>query len=188
MIGRSQQVEKTRLQQELDREMRVVEAMDTADKNGCEMARITEQTRSRNEHAIRSAMDRLLRGEVPEGGRCDLKTPAAEAGVTRTAFSPKKGPDDTIRPGPYRHLVAEFTHRLKAMQATGETQPCARASPRCERATGIPVPQPAPSFHRPPTITAPPYHTARECHESGSYKIFVAGDRFNLPVVSPGWR
>ncbi|MEU9046575.1 MULTISPECIES: hypothetical protein [unclassified Kitasatospora] len=85
------------------------------------MARITEQTRSRNEHAIRSAMDRLLRGEVPEGGRCDPKTLAAEAGVTRTAFYPRKNPDGTTRPGPYRHLAAEFTRRLKAMQGAGGT-------------------------------------------------------------------
>ncbi|MEU9046576.1 MULTISPECIES: hypothetical protein [unclassified Kitasatospora] len=33
-IGRSQRVEKTRLQQELDRDMRVLEAIDTAHKNG----------------------------------------------------------------------------------------------------------------------------------------------------------
>ncbi|GAB7186772.1 hypothetical protein ATKI12_6603 [Kitasatospora sp. Ki12] len=84
------------------------------------MARITEQTRARNEEAIRAAMDRLLRGDLPDGGRCDLKTLAVEAGVTRTAFYPKKTRDGSSRPGPYQHLAEEFTRRqLKAMQASG---------------------------------------------------------------------
>lgn len=43
------------------------------------MARISEETKQHNEGAIRAAMDRLLRGELPRGGRCDLKTLAAEA-------------------------------------------------------------------------------------------------------------
>jgi hypothetical protein len=30
-------------------------------------------------------MDRMLRGELPPGGKRDLKTRAAEAGVTRTS-------------------------------------------------------------------------------------------------------
>ena len=79
------------------------------------MGRLTGQTRQRNEQAIRAAMDRLLRGEIPPGGRCDLKTLATEAGVTRTGFYAKGG-----RPGPYQHLAEEFERRLSALQATGE--------------------------------------------------------------------
>ncbi|MET7483519.1 hypothetical protein [Streptomyces sp. NPDC005538] len=83
------------------------------------MGRITDTERARNETAIRSAMDRLLRGELPAGGRCDLKTLATEAGVTRTGFYPKKDRDGTVREGPYQHLGDEFTRRLKALQEAG---------------------------------------------------------------------
>ncbi|MFJ7592322.1 hypothetical protein ACIQZO_34140 [Streptomyces sp. NPDC097617] len=91
------------------------------------MGRITEETRVRNEEAIRAAMDRLLRGEVPPGGRCDLKTLAIEASVTRTAFYAKKDRDGTARPGPYQHLAEEFERRLKALQDAG-TLPDPRAA------------------------------------------------------------
>jgi DNA repair exonuclease SbcCD ATPase subunit len=84
------------------------------------MARISEDAKSRNEAALRAAMDRLLRGELPPGGKCDLKTLAAEAGVTRTGFYPKANRDGSTRPGPYQHLAEEFERRLKTLQATGE--------------------------------------------------------------------
>ncbi|MGW2542590.1 hypothetical protein ACWC5I_17360 [Kitasatospora sp. NPDC001574] len=83
------------------------------------MGRITAQTRTRNEEAIRAAMERLLRGELPSRGRCDLKTLAAEADVPRTAFYPKKNRDGSSRPGPYQHLADEFTRRLAAQQDAG---------------------------------------------------------------------
>lgn len=54
------------------------------------MGRISDSYRARNENAIRAAMDRLMRGELPPGGKCDLKTLARESGVTRTGFYPKK--------------------------------------------------------------------------------------------------
>ncbi|MEH0513418.1 hypothetical protein QBC31_22350 [Streptomyces sp. B21-079] len=84
------------------------------------MARLTEEDKARNEGAIRAAMDRILRGELPPGGKCDLKTLASEAGVTRTGFYPKKNRDGTTRPGPYQHLAEEFERRLNALQAAGE--------------------------------------------------------------------
>ncbi|MDT0347496.1 MULTISPECIES: hypothetical protein [Streptomyces] len=84
------------------------------------MARISAETRARNEEAVRAAMDRLLKGDFPPGGSCDLKTLAAEAGVTRTAFYPKKNRDGTTRPGPYQHLAEEFERRLRALQEAGE--------------------------------------------------------------------
>jgi hypothetical protein len=76
------------------------------------MTRLTEQDKARNEQAIRAAMDRLLRGDLPPGGRCDLKTLATEAGVTRTGFYPKNNRDGTARPGPYQHLAEEFERRF----------------------------------------------------------------------------
>jgi hypothetical protein len=48
--------------------------------------RITAAQRTENENRIRAAMDRLLRGEIPPGCRCDIKTLAIEASVDRTAF------------------------------------------------------------------------------------------------------
>ncbi|MFI9082282.1 hypothetical protein ACIGW8_38740 [Streptomyces sioyaensis] len=65
-------------------------------------------------------MDRLLRGEVPLGGKCDLKTLAAEAGGTRTGFYPKKSRDGTARHGTYQHLAEEFERRVKELQDAGQ--------------------------------------------------------------------
>ncbi|MGW2410456.1 hypothetical protein ACWCXK_39035 [Streptomyces sp. NPDC001739] len=84
------------------------------------MARISAETRARNEQAVRAAMDPLLKGDLPPGGSCDLKTLATEAGVTRTAFYPKKNRDGITRPGPYQHLAEEFERRLHALQRAGE--------------------------------------------------------------------
>jgi uncharacterized protein (DUF3084 family) len=85
------------------------------------MGRISDSDRARNEDAIRAAMDRLLRGDLPPGGKCDLKTLALESGVTRTGFYPKKNRDGSTRPGPYQHLAEEFERRLVALQQAGET-------------------------------------------------------------------
>jgi hypothetical protein len=67
-------------------------------------------------------MDRLLRGELPPGGKCDLKTLAKVSGVTRTGFYAKGD-----RPGPYQHLAAEFHRRLAALRQAG-TLPDPRAA------------------------------------------------------------
>lgn len=48
--------------------------------------RITAARRTATENRIRDAIDRLLRGDIPLDGRCDIKTLAREAGVDRTAF------------------------------------------------------------------------------------------------------
>jgi hypothetical protein len=79
------------------------------------MGRLDQQTRRRNEAAIRAAMDRLLHGDIPPGGGCDLKTLALQAGVPRTGFYGKDG-----RPGPYQHLAGEFERRLRSLQEAGE--------------------------------------------------------------------
>ncbi|WP_406220810.1 hypothetical protein [Streptomyces decoyicus] len=84
------------------------------------MARLTETDKARNEAAIRAAMDRILAGNLQPGGKADLKTLAATAGVTRTGFYPKKNRDGTSRPGPYQHLAEEFERRLQELRAAGE--------------------------------------------------------------------
>jgi len=74
--------------------------------------RITAAHRIQNENRIRAAMDRLLRGEVPDGGNCDIKTLAHEAGIDRTAFYGDR---------PYAKLRVEFEQRLQQLQRDGHT-------------------------------------------------------------------
>lgn len=73
--------------------------------------RISAAQRAENENRIRAAIDRLLRGEIPPGGKCDIKTLASEAAVDRTAFYGTR---------PYAHLRGEFERRLQALQQAGE--------------------------------------------------------------------
>ncbi|MEU0603367.1 hypothetical protein ABZ484_34845 [Streptomyces sp. NPDC006393] len=73
--------------------------------------RISAAQRTGNENRIRAAMDRLLRGEIPPGGKCDVKTLPCEAGVDRTALYGTR---------PYTHLREEFERRLQALQQAGE--------------------------------------------------------------------
>jgi len=73
--------------------------------------RITAEQRAANEDRVRAAMDRLLSGGIPPGGRCDIKTLALEAGVDRTAFYGSR---------PYAHLRTEFEQRLRKLQQAGE--------------------------------------------------------------------
>ncbi|MCY0930242.1 hypothetical protein OTB20_29455 [Streptomyces sp. H27-H1] len=83
------------------------------------MARISDETRRNNEMAIRQVMERLLAGDVPAGGKCDVKALATQAGVARTGFYPKKNRDGSPRPGPYQHLAEEFERRLAGLRETG---------------------------------------------------------------------
>ncbi|WP_328690084.1 hypothetical protein OHA74_13090 [Streptomyces phaeochromogenes] len=83
------------------------------------MARINDETRRNNETAIRHVMERLLAGDVPSGGKCDIKTLATQAGVARTGFYPKKNRDGSPRPGPYQHLAEEFERRLAELRERG---------------------------------------------------------------------
>ncbi|MFF7755547.1 hypothetical protein ACFZCP_41485 [Streptomyces sp. NPDC007971] len=73
--------------------------------------RISAAQKTENENRIRAAMDRLLRGEMPPGGKCDIKTLANEAAVDRTAFYGTRT---------YAHLRAEFERRLQALQQAGD--------------------------------------------------------------------
>ncbi|MEU5718102.1 hypothetical protein AB0G71_20360 [Streptomyces sp. NPDC020403] len=73
--------------------------------------RISAAQRTENENRIRAAMDRLLRGEIPPGGKCDIKTLATTAEVDRTAFYGTR---------PYAHLRTEFERRLQIVQDAGD--------------------------------------------------------------------
>ena len=73
--------------------------------------RLSRQQLADNEAKIRAAMTRLLNGDIPPGGKCDVKTLAATAGVDRTAFYGSR---------PYAHLRTEFEQRLKELLDAGE--------------------------------------------------------------------
>ena len=73
--------------------------------------RLSRQQLADNEAKIRSAMARLLDGDIPPGGKCDIKTLAGEAGVDRTAFYGSR---------PYARLRTEFEQRLKELLDAGE--------------------------------------------------------------------
>jgi hypothetical protein len=74
--------------------------------------RISARRRQDNITRIRAAMDRLLGGDIPPGGKCDIKTLASAAKVDRTAFYGAR---------PYAHLREEFERRLQAVRQAGQT-------------------------------------------------------------------
>jgi hypothetical protein len=73
--------------------------------------RLSKQQLADNEAKIRAAMSRLLDGDIPPGGKCDIKTLAGQAGVDRTAFYGSR---------PYARLRTEFEQRLKELLDAGE--------------------------------------------------------------------
>ena len=73
--------------------------------------RISAEQRDHNVARIRAAMDRLLRGDIPAGGKCDIKTLARESGTARAAFYGAR---------PYAHLREEFEQRLQALRGSGD--------------------------------------------------------------------
>ncbi len=73
--------------------------------------RLSRQQIADNEAKIRIAMTRLLNGDIPPGGKCDIKTLAGEAGVDRTAFYGSR---------PYARLREEFELRLRELRDAGE--------------------------------------------------------------------
>jgi chromosome segregation ATPase len=77
---------------------------------------ISPAQRRQNEDSIRAAIDRLLRGEIPPGSGCDIKTLAHEAGISRAALYRS-----------YSHLKDEFERRLSHIRADGH-QPDPRSA------------------------------------------------------------
>jgi hypothetical protein len=73
--------------------------------------RLSRQQLADNEAKIRAAMTRLLSGDIPPGGKCDVKTLAGAAGVDRTAFYGSR---------PYARLREEFERRLRELGREGE--------------------------------------------------------------------
>jgi hypothetical protein len=73
--------------------------------------RLTRQQILDNEAKIRAAMTRLLNGDIPPCGKCDVKTLARQAGIDRTAFYGNR---------PYARLREEFEHKLQDIQQAGE--------------------------------------------------------------------
>ena len=67
--------------------------------------RLTPQQRALNEKRIRAAASRLLSGDIPPGGRCDVKTLARLAEVDRAAFYGTR---------PYAALREDFERRVRA--------------------------------------------------------------------------
>jgi hypothetical protein len=72
---------------------------------------LSRQQLTDNEAKIRAAMTRLLNGDIPPGGKCDIKTLAGTAGVDRTAFHGSR---------PYAHLRTEFEQRLSELLNAGD--------------------------------------------------------------------
>jgi AcrR family transcriptional regulator len=70
---------------------------------------LTSQQRQQTETRIRAAADQLLRGDLPPGGRCDIKTLAAVAGISRAALYRT-----------YPHLKDDFEQRLAQARAAGQ--------------------------------------------------------------------
>lgn len=70
---------------------------------------LTDQQRQQTEARIRAAADRLLRGDLPPGGRCDIKTLARTAGISRAALYRT-----------YPHLKDDFEQRLAQARAAGQ--------------------------------------------------------------------
>jgi chromosome segregation ATPase len=70
---------------------------------------LTAQQRQQTETRIRAAADQLLRGDIPPGGRCDIKTLASTAGVSRAALYRT-----------YPHLKDDFEQRLARARAAGQ--------------------------------------------------------------------
>ena len=73
--------------------------------------RLSRQQLTDNEAKIRTAMARMLSGDIPPGGKCDIKTLAAAAGVDRTAFYGTR---------PYARLRTEFEQQLEQLRNAGE--------------------------------------------------------------------
>jgi chromosome segregation ATPase len=70
---------------------------------------LTSQQRQQTEARIRAAADQLLRGDLPPGTRCDIKTLAATAGISRAALYRT-----------YPHLKDDFEQRLTQARTTGQ--------------------------------------------------------------------
>lgn len=70
---------------------------------------LSQGQREQAERRVRAAIDRLLAGQIPTGGACDVKTLAREAGISRASLYRTWG-----------HLKDEFEQRRAAAWAAGQ--------------------------------------------------------------------
>jgi len=70
---------------------------------------LSQEQREQAVRRVRAAIDRLLAGQIPAGGACDVKTPAREAGISRASLHRTWG-----------HLKDEFEQRRAAARAAGQ--------------------------------------------------------------------
>jgi AcrR family transcriptional regulator len=70
---------------------------------------LSHQQRDQIERRIRAAIDRLLAGQIPTDGACDVKTLAREAGISRASLYRTWG-----------HLKDEFEKRRAAAWSAGQ--------------------------------------------------------------------
>ncbi len=90
---------------------------------------LTTEQRRRNEASIRAAMDRLLLGQLPARGGCNLKTLAREAGVARTGFYARTDPQGTSGQGPISTWPRSFSvgWPISARRAPSQTRANSRS-------------------------------------------------------------
>jgi hypothetical protein len=74
--------------------------------------RITGEQRRQTEERIRAAMDRILGGDLPGGGRYDIRTLAFEAGISRNTLYTT-----------YAHLKDEFEARRERLHVDAAVDP-----------------------------------------------------------------
>jgi len=90
-IPRGNKAERQQVEDKLARTERVVSEIDAAygpaGHEGTAMARLTSDERERNKEAVKAAMDQLLSGDLPSGGKCDLKTLAPRPGSASPLFT-----------------------------------------------------------------------------------------------------
>ena len=100
---------------------------------------LTSQQRQQTEARIRAAADQLLRGDLPPGGRCDIKTLAHAAGISRAALYRT-----------YPHLKEDFERRLTQVPAAGRAAALGRqTASRAARGDRPPPRRPGPGRQRP---------------------------------------
>ena len=90
--------------------------------------RITAAQRTANENRIRAAMDRLLRGEIPPGGRCDITTLVVEPASTAPPSTapgptPISAPSSNGAYGPSSRLAISPTRATRRSPASRPRSP-----------------------------------------------------------------
>ncbi|MEU3520635.1 hypothetical protein ABZ770_36180 [Streptomyces sp. NPDC006654] len=124
---------------------------------------LSAEQRDQVERRIRAAIDRLLTGQIPPGGACDVKTLAREAGISRASLYRTWG-----------YLKDEFEKRRAAAWAVGQ-QPdprearIARLRELNQRLTSnSPAPTPSSTSSKSVTDSSCPSWPPRATSSSGS--------------------